>query len=144
MRNPQAHIQAREQTNGQARKNADAARVGVEQLTDSRQRATEDALKSVRSGPDAAPRGLQSVVDQFARTPGFSSKAVERRAQQSVQNAVAITKFGTVLTKAYQDASRAWYRLAHKQLRRNLEGLSKLADCRSVQDFAAVQSGLIR
>ena len=26
----------------------------------------------------------------------------------------------------------------------NLEGLSKLAHCRSVQDFAAVQSGLIR
>ena len=34
--------------------------------------------------------------------------------------------------------------MAQKQLQRNLEGLSKLAHCRSVQDFAAVQSGLIR
>ena len=37
-----------------------------------------------------------------------------------------------------------WHGLAQKQLQRNLEGLSKLAHCRSVQDFAAVQSGLIR
>jgi hypothetical protein len=56
----------------------------------------------------------------------------------------AITKFGTVLTQACQDTSREWYGLAQKQLQRNLEGLSKLAHCRSVQDFAAVQSGLIR
>jgi len=56
----------------------------------------------------------------------------------------AITKFGTVLTQAYQDTSREWYGLAQKQLQRNREGLSKLAQCRSVQDFAAVQSGLVR
>ena len=144
MPNPQNHIQAREYTNGQARNNADAAGVGVEILTDFRPRATEDASRSVRGGADAASQELQSVFDQSARTLGFSSKEGERRAQQSVQNAVAITKFGTVLTKAYQDISRAWYALAHKQLRRNLEGLSKLAHCRSVQDFAAVQCGLIR
>ena len=68
----------------------------------------------------------------------------ERLARQSGQNVEAITKFGTVLTQAYQDASREWYSLAQKQFQRNLEGLSKLAHCRSVQDFAAAQSGLIR
>ena len=56
----------------------------------------------------------------------------------------AITKCGTVLTQALQDTSREWYGLAQKQLQRNLEGLSKLAHCRSVQDFAATQSGLVR
>ena len=56
----------------------------------------------------------------------------------------AITKFGTVLTQAYQDTSREWYGLAQKQWQRNIEGLSKLAQCRSVQDFTAVQSGLVR
>src|SRR3954469_7731194 len=139
-----SHLRAREQTNGQAHKNADAARAGVEKLANFRQQATEDALKSVRSGADAASQGLQSVFDQFTRTLGFSGEEGERRAQQSVQNAEAITKFGTVLTKAYQDTSREWYGLAQKQLQRNLEGLSKLAHCRSVQDFAATQSGLVR
>jgi hypothetical protein len=134
----------------QAHKNADAARAGADKLANFRQRATEDALrteealKSVRSAADAASLGLQSVFDQFARTLGFSGEEGERRAQQSVQNVEAITKCGTVLTQALQDTSREWYGLAQKQLQRNLEGLSKLAHCRSVQDFAATQSGLVR
>jgi len=80
----------------------------------------------------------------FARTLGFSGEEGERLARQSGQNMEAITKFGTVLTQACQDTSREWYGLAQKQLQRNLEGLSQLAHCRSVQDFAAVQSGLVR
>jgi hypothetical protein len=125
-------------------KQAVAARADAGRLANFRQQATEDALKSVRSGADAASQGFQSVFDQFARTLGFSGEEGEQRAQQSVQNVEAIMKFGTVLTQAYQDTSREWYGLAQKQLQRNLEGLSKLAHCRSVQDFAAVQSGLIR
>src|SRR5215211_279426 len=134
----------------QTHKNADAARAGVEKLAKFRQRATEnawrteEALKSVRSGADAAALGLQSVFDQFARTLGFSGEEDEQRAQQSGQNVEAITKFGTVLTQALQDTSREWYGLAQKQWQRNLEGVSKLAHCRSVQDFAATQSGLVR
>src|SRR5215203_6981735 len=134
----------------QAHKTADAARADAEKLAKFRQRATEDALrteealKSVRSGADAAWLGLQSVFDQFARTLGFSGEEGEQRAQQSVQNVEAITKCGTVLTQALQDTSWEWYGLAQKQLQRNLEGLSRLAHCRSVQEFAATQSGLVR
>src|SRR4051795_9151848 len=139
-----SHLRAREQTNGQAHKNADAARAGVEKLADFRQRATEDGWKSMQSSVDAASQGFQNASDQFARTLGFSGAEGERLARQTGQNVEAITKFGTVLTQAYQDTSREWYGLAQKQLQRNLEGLSKLAHCRSVQDFAATQSGLVR
>src|SRR4051812_15719213 len=152
MANPQADTHAREQTrrDEQAHKNADAARAGADKLANFSQRATEDALrteealKSVRSGADAASLGLQSVFDQFARTLGFSGEEGERRAQQSVQNVEAITKCGTVLTQALQDTSREWHGLAQRQLQRNLEGLSRLALCRSVQDVAAAHSGLVR
>ena len=128
----------------QAHKNADAARAGVEKLANFRQRATEDGWKSMESGLDAASQSLQNASDQFARTLGFSGEEGERLARQSGQNVEAITKFGTVLTQACQDTSREWYGLAQKQLQRNLEGLSKLAHCRSVQDLAATQSGLVR
>ena len=134
----------------QAHKTADAARADAEKLAKFRQRATEDALrteealKSVRSGADAAWLGLQSVFDQFARTLGFTGEEGEQRAQQSGQNVEAITKCGTVLTQALQDTSWEWCGLAQKQLQRNLEGLSRLAHCRSVQDFAVTQSGLVR
>src|SRR3954470_4319059 len=138
------HVREQTRRDEQARKNGDAARAGVEKLADFRQQATEDAWKSMESSVDAASRGFQNASDQFARTLGFSGEEGERLARQSGQNVEAITKFGTVLTQAYQDTSREWYGLAQKQLQRNLEGLSKLAQCRSVQDFAAVQSGLLR
>jgi hypothetical protein len=146
MASPQTDAHAREQTrrDEQARKNGDAARAGVEKLADSRQRATADAWKSMESSVDAASQGFQNASDQFARTLGYSGEEGERLARQSAQNVEAITKFGTVLSQALQDALREWYGLAQKQLQRNLEGLSQLAHCRSVQDFAAVQSGLVR
>src|SRR4051794_24180391 len=90
---------------------------------------------------DAARAGVEKLADFRQRATGEDG---ERLARQSGQNVEAITKFGTVLTQAYQDTSREWYGLAQKQLQRNLEGLSKLAQCRSVQDFAAVQSSLVR
>src|SRR4051795_11798192 len=139
-----SNLRAREQTNGQAHKNADAARAGVEKLADFRQRATEDGWKSMQSSVDAASQGFQNASNQFTRTLGYSGEEGERLARLSGQNVEAITKFGTVLSQAVQDASREWYGLAQNQVQRNLEGLSKLAHCRSVQDFARVQSGLIR
>src|SRR5215213_401666 len=138
------HVREQTRRDEQARKNGDAARAGVEKLADFRQQATEDAWKSMESSVDAASRGFQNASDQFARTLGFSGEEGERLARQSGQNVEAITKFGTVLTQALQDTSRQWYGLAQKQLQRNLEGLGKLAHCRSVQDFAVTQSGLIR
>jgi len=146
MAHPQTDTLAREQTkrDEQAHKNGDAARAGVEKLANFRQRATEDGWKSMESGVEAASQGFQNAADQFARTLGFSGEEGERLARQSGQNVEAITKFGTVLTQALQDTSREWYSLAQKQLQRNFEGLSHLAHCRSVRDFAATQSGLIR
>ena len=146
MAHPQTDTLAREQTkrDEQAHKNSDAARAGVEKLANFRQQATEDAWKSMRGSVEAASQGVQNASDQFARTLGYSGEEGERLARQSGQNVEAITKFGTVLTQAYQDTLRDWYGLAQRQLQRNLEGLSKLAHCRSAQEFAATQSGLVR
>src|SRR3954462_14577148 len=146
MAHAQTDTHAREQTkrDEQAHKNGEAARAGTEKLANFRQRATADAWRSMESGVEAASQGVQNASDQVARTLGFSGEEGERLARQSGQNVEAITKFGTVLTQAYQDTSREWYGLAQKQLQRNFEGLSKLAHCRSVQDFAAVQSSLVR
>ena len=146
MADPQTDTHAREQArrDEQARKNAGAARAGVEKLANFRQRATDSAWTSMENGMDAASQGFQNVSDQFTRALGFSGEEGERLARQSGQNVEAITRCGTVLTQACQDTSREWYGLAQKQLQRNLEGLSKLARCRSVQDLAATQSGLVR
>src|SRR3954454_25136006 len=146
MANPQTDTHAREQTKRDeaAYKAIEFAQAGVDKLADFRQQAKEDAWKSMRGSVEAASQEVQNASDRFARTLGYSGEEGERLARQSGQNVDAITKFGTVLTQAYQDTSRDWYGLAQRQLQRNLEGLSKLAHCRSVQEFAATQSGLVR
>jgi hypothetical protein len=96
MAHPHTDTHAREQTkrDEQAHKNGDAARAGVEKLAGFRQRATEDAWKSMESGVDAASQGVQNASDQVARTLGFSGAEGERLARQSSQKMEAITKCG--------------------------------------------------
>jgi hypothetical protein len=146
MAHPQTDTPAREQAkrDEQAHKNADAVRAGVEKLANFRQRATESAEKAVQSSVEAACQRFQNASDQLARTLGSSGEEGEQLARQSAQNMEAISKYGTIVAQAYQDTSREWYGLAQKQWQRNLEGLSKLAHSRSVPDFAATQSGLVR
>jgi hypothetical protein len=146
MANTQSDTHARNLNNReeQTHKAAEAARAGVEKLADLRQQATENVRKSVQNGVDVTSRNIQNASDQFARTLGFTGEDSDRLARQSAQNMKAISQFGTVLTQAFQDTSREWYGLAQKQLQRNLEGMSKLAQCSSVQEFTTVQSGLIR
>jgi hypothetical protein len=56
----------------------------------------------------------------------------------------AVTRCGTVLTQALQDASRNWFELAQRQWQRNLDGMNKLARSQSLQEFTAMQSDLVR
>ena len=146
MANPQANTQTREQTKRDeaAYKAIEGAQAGIDKLAGFRQQAIEDAWKSMRGSVEAASQEVQNASDRLARTLGYSGEEGDRLARRSGQNVDAITKFGTVLTQAYQDTLRDWYGLAQRQLQRNLEGLSKLAHCRSVQEFAATQSGLVR
>jgi len=43
-----------------------------------------------------------------------------------------------------QEASQLWLGLAQERLTKNVEGFSRLARCRSPQDFIAMQSELAR
>src|SRR3954447_765542 len=73
MANPQTDTHAREQTkrDEQARKNGDAARTGVERLADFRQRATDDAWKSMESSVEAASQGGQNASESVRTHAGL-------------------------------------------------------------------------
>ena len=74
----------------------------------------------------------------------FADAARERLAEQSKQNIEAVTRCSTVLSQAFQDASRSLFDLGQQQFQRTLEGLNKLTRAKSVQEFAAIQSDLVR
>jgi hypothetical protein len=122
----------------------DAARNGLNKAVDLHEQAAESTKQLLQKGVETASHQAREATDRFTRTLGFSGQDSERLARQSKQDMEAVTRCGTVLTQAFQDASRNWLELGQKQWKRNLDGLNKLARAQSVQEFTAIQSGLIR
>jgi hypothetical protein len=133
-----------DRTAEQGKQFADAARDGVNKMVDLREQATETTKRVMQKGVETASDHAREAADRFTRTLGFTGQDSERLARQSKQNIEAVTRCGTVLTQAFQDASRNWFELSQKQFRRNLEGLNKLTHAKSVQEFTAIQSDLMR
>jgi len=121
-----------------------AAREGLRNVTDLQSQAAETGKKLVQDGIETASKQAREASDRLARTLGFSGEDSERLARQSKQNMEAVTRCGTVLTQAFQDASRNWFELAQRQWQRNLDGMNKLARSQSLQEFSALQSDLVR
>ena len=114
------------------------------------ERASETARTGVREATDRAEdvmrTGIQSaqrVADEFGRVFGFGGQN-EDLTRQATQNLEAITETGTILMRGFQDVSREWLELTQERLRKNAEGMAKLAQCRTLPDLAAVQSDLAR
>jgi len=121
-----------------------AARDGLNTVKDMHAQAAETGKKLLQDGIETASKQAREVSDRLTRTLGFSGQDSERLARQSKQNMEAVTRCGTVLTQALQDASRNWFELAQKQWQGNLDGLNTLARSQSLQEFTAVQSELVR
>ena len=135
---------AADKTNEQGKQFANAAREGVNTVVDLSEKATESTKQVLQNGIETASQQAREAADRFSKTLGFTGQDSERLAQQSKQNLEAVTRCGTVLSQAFQDASRSLFDLGQKQFQRNLEGLNKLTRAKSVQEFTAIQSDLMR
>jgi hypothetical protein len=123
---------------------ADAARDGMNKIVDLREQATENTKQIVQKSVETASHHAREATERLTRTVGFTGEDSERLARQSKQNMEAVTRCGTVLTQAFQDVSRSWFGLAQKQFQHNLDGMNKLVRAKSLQEFAAIQSELLR
>ena len=104
----------------------------------------ETAQDALRSGMTSASESAWRFGDQVTKAYGFSGENREELTQQVSQNLEAISEAGALLTRGFQDVSRTWVDLMQESLQKNLDGFNALARCRSVPDFMAVQSDLIR
>ena len=128
----------------QAARANNTARDGLHTVAELHTQAAETGKKMLQDGVETASKHAREATDRITRTLGFSGQDSERLARQSKQNMEAVTRCGTVLTQAFQDASRNWFELAQKQWQRNLDGMNKLASSKSVQEFTSIQSELVR
>src|SRR4051812_49201974 len=84
----------------------DAARNGIKTISNLQEQATETSKKLLQNGVEAAAQQAREASDRLTRTLGFSGEDSERLVRQSKQNIEAVTRCGTVLSQALQDASR--------------------------------------
>src|SRR3954466_3545920 len=125
----------------------EAARVGEQTAragADITRRGTETARDTFQSGLNTATETFQRVTDQFTKVLGFNGPQAEELTRRSSQNLQAVSQASSVLMKGAQEVSREVLGLVQDRVQKNIDGLSRLAGCRSVQDFVAVQSDLMR
>src|SRR5215204_6391539 len=85
-----------------------------------------------------------------AEVPGMAAPVIDEAAQAgeqaacASQNLQAVTQASTVLARGFQEASNEMFRSAQNRLTKNMDGLSRMAGCRSVRAVVAAQSELMR
>src|SRR3954453_22064917 len=125
----------------------EAARVGEQTAragADMARRGTETARDVFQSGLNTANETFQRLSDQVPQVLGFNGPQAEELARRASQNLQAVSQANTVLARGFQEASHEWVNMARERVTKNMEGLNRLAGCRSVQDFVATQSDLAR
>jgi len=131
---------ARVVTDEAARVGEQTARAGADVL----RRGTETARDNLQSGLNTATQTVQRMTDQFTKVLGFNGPQSEELARRSSQNLQAVSQASSVLMKGAQEVSHEVLGLVQDRMTKNMDGLNRLAGVRSVQDFVAVQSDLMR
>lgn len=116
----------------------------VKNTADRASAQTQDLARAAQDNVQAVSRQVLETTERFTRGFSLSKEDAERFANQSKQNLDAVTRCGTVLTQSFQDASRSWIEFGQKQFQRNLAAINKLAQAKTVQEFTAIQSEVVR
>ena len=125
----------------------EAGRVGEQTAragADVFRRGAETARDNLQSGLNTATQGFQRVSDQFTKVLGVSGPQAEELARRSSENLQAVSQASTVLARGAQEVSQEVFGLIQDRLQKNIDAVNRLVGTRSVQDFVAVQSDLVR
>jgi phasin family protein len=131
---------ARTVTDEAGRVGEQTARAGADVF----RRGTETARDTMQSGLNTASETFQRVSDQFTKVLGFNGPQAEELARRSSQNLQAVSQASTVLARGAQEVSQEVIHLVQDRLQKNIDAVNRIAGVRSVQDFVAVQSDLVR
>jgi phasin family protein len=155
--NPQLNTQARDQAkrDEQDHKVAEAARTVTDEAArvgeqtaragaDMASRGAETARDTVQSGVNMTMLSFERVNDQLTQGFGLAGPQAEELARRSSQNIQAVSQASSILARGFQEVSHEVLGFAQERVQKNMDGLSRLAGVRSVQDFVAVQSDIVR
>ena len=113
----------------------------TENISNQQAETVRDAMEF---GLNNSVKNFQKAADQFTQAVGFAGPQAEELARRSARNIEAVAEASTVLAKGAQEISREWFGLMQERMAKNLDAMSRLASCRSLHDFVAVQSDIAR
>ncbi|WP_439400230.1 phasin family protein (plasmid) [Bradyrhizobium sp. PMVTL-01] len=126
-----------------ARAGEDVAKVGADLLKQN----AETLQKTWRSGLETATSVMGRSAEQFGRTLGVSGDGVQQATEameRSARNAQTILYTGSAAAQVLGGMSREYFQMVQHQVEKNMNHITELWACRTPQDFAAVQSDMVR
>lgn len=97
-----------------------------------------------RFGLEAATSVMGRSTEQFGRTLGLSGEGVQEATERSARNAQTLLYTGTATAKVIGGMSREYLQMVRHQVEKNMDHMNELWTCRTPQDFAAVQTDMVR
>lgn len=144
------------------RRAADAARSIAEDTTRTGERVVEQTAQTGRkvfeAGAETAHRGAEAAgqmfgsaqdaakrtTNQLQRALGLSSEAQGEVISQTRENMDVMVKCGSVLADGFQSIVKEWMGLTQEVASRNANAMNALMRSRSLPDFYATQSNLLK
>jgi phasin family protein len=98
----------------------------------------------LRFGLEAATSVMGRSTEQFGRTLGLSGEGVEQATERSARNAQTLLYTGTAAARAMDGMYREYFQMVRHQVEKSMDRMNQLWTCRTPQDFAAVQTDIVR
>ena len=100
-----------------------------------------------RFGLEAATSAIGRSTEQFGRTFGMSGEGEQQAkeaTERSARNAQTLLYTGTAAARVMGEMSQEYFQMVQRQVEKNMDHMNQLWTCRTPQDFAAVQSDMVR
>jgi phasin family protein len=100
-----------------------------------------------RFGLEAATSAIGRSTEQFGRTFGMSGEGEQQAkeaTERSARNVQTLLYTGTAAARVVGGMSQEYFQMIRHQVEKNMDHMNELWTCRTPQDFAAVQSDMVR
>jgi hypothetical protein len=108
------------------------------------QQAATAAQEVVRSSAGAGAEVARRMTEQVTEVSGAARQRTQQLTERATQNLQAVTQSSAVLARGIQEASGECLEMVQERMQKNLDGVNALVRCRSLQEFLAAQSSLLR
>jgi phasin family protein len=100
-----------------------------------------------RSGLETATSVMGRSTEHFGRTIGVSGEGEQqamKATERSARNAQTLLYTSSAAAKVMGGMSQEYFKMVRHQLEKNMDHINELWSCRTPQDFAAIQSDMVR